>query len=361
MNNLLNFFNLKHNQTVNNCYEPVYKLSDIERLKRFIFLGSDNGSMYMNKDTLTLENILCLENLLEDCKYDDILEVINTYKHNTFKKDYLIYVLARCCSIHLDDDPLFWKKDFRTDCFKIVLDVCHIPSYLFMFINFYEKINQRLYNSTGWNSQLKNMISQWYLLKTSQELMYHVTKYPSRYSWSHKDILKLAHIKPKDDITNDIFKYILYNNLDRSKSYLEYLEAYEKLKTDDNVDNVIDICRQTIHIRHVEQPRFRALDRLNDNLQMRINYMRNKINKEDFKKVLQKKEKENMKRGEISNIIGMYVSVMTDLMYRVLDGGVGGVKSEMNELRVYTNNCLEVVSKTDNCKKYSINEKFEFN
>lgn len=60
----------------------------------------------------------------------------------------------------------------------------------------------------------------------------------------------------------------------------------------------------------------------------------------------------------------MYVSVMTDLMYRVLEGGVGGrrqgIKSEMNELRVYTNNCLEVVSRTYNCKKYSINEKFEF-
>lgn len=58
----------------------------------------------------------------------------------------------------------------------------------------------------------------------------------------------------------------------------------------------------------------------------------------------------------------MYVSVMTDLMYRVLDGGIGGgIKSEMNELRVYTNNSLEVVSKIYNCKKYSINEKFEFN
>jgi hypothetical protein len=64
--------------------------------------------------------------------------------------------------------------------------------------------------------------------------------------------------------------------------------------------------------------------------------------------------------NSISNIIGMYVSVMTDLMYRVLGGGVGSVKSEMNELRVYTNNCLEVVSKTYNCKKYSINETFQF-
>jgi 60 kDa SS-A/Ro ribonucleoprotein len=240
MNNFLNFFTIKPTQTFNNCDKPVYELTDIERLKRFIFLGSDNGSMYMNQNTLTLENVLCLENLIKECKYDDILDVINTYKHRTFKNDYLIYVLARCCSIHLDDDPLFWKKDFRTDCFKLMLDVCHIPTHLFMFIQFYEKINKRLYNSTGWNSQLKNTISQWYLTKTPQELMYHITKYPSRYNWSHKDILKLAHIKPKDDITNDIFKYILYNNLDISNTYFEYLLAYENLKKDNNVDNVIN-------------------------------------------------------------------------------------------------------------------------
>lgn len=249
MNNFLNFFNIKPNQTFNHGDKQVYKLTDIERLKRFIFLGSDNGSLYMNQNTLTLENVLCLENLLNQCKYDDILDALNQYKHTAFKKDYLIYVLARCCSIHLDDDPLFWKKDFRTDCFKIVLDVCYIPTFLFMFIQFYEQVNKRLYNSTGWNSQMKTTISQWYLSKTSQELMYHITKYPSRHDWSHKDVLKLAHVKPKDDITNDIFKYILYNNLDTSKSYFDYLIAYENLKTDDNLDGIVESITQYNFVR----------------------------------------------------------------------------------------------------------------
>jgi 60 kDa SS-A/Ro ribonucleoprotein len=335
MNNLLNFFNLKQNQTVNNCYEPVYKLSDIERLKRFIFLGSDNGSMYMNKDTLTLENILCLEKLLEDCKYDDILEVINTYKNNTFKKDYLIYVLARCCSVHLDDDPLFWKKDFRTDCFKIVLDVCHIPSYLFMFIHFYEKINQRLYNSTGWNSQLKNMISQWYLLKTSQELMYHVTKYPSRYSWSHKDVLKLAHIKPKDDITNDIFKYILYNNLDTSKSYLEYLRAYENLKTDDNLDNVVQNIVKYNFVREHIPTHLLTSDKVWVNLipNMPIIALLRNLNKITSLQILDTYP--NILQNIIDKITNIQVNplqlLMTIKMYKSGKGMKGGLKWEPNK------------------------------
>lgn len=63
----------------------------------------------------------------------------------------------------------------------------------------------------------------------------------------------------------------------------------------------------------------------------------------------------------------MYVSVMTDIMYRVLDGkeviekGEVGEEKEMNEIRKYTNKLFETVSKTYHCKKYEINSKFQFN
>lgn len=240
MYKFLNIFNaLKPEQTFNNDGKIVYKLTDIERLKRFIFLGSENGSMYVNKNILTLENLTCLENLLNNCKYDDILDVLNSYKHRTFKKDYIIYVLARCCSIHLDDDPLFWKKDFRTDCFKIIHDVCTIPTDLFLFIQLYETINKKLYNSTGWHSQFKKNISEWYLSKSNQELMYHITKYPSRHNWNHKDVLKLTHIKPTDEIKNEIFKYIISDTIS-SDSSLEYLKSFNQLKNEVNVDKIVE-------------------------------------------------------------------------------------------------------------------------
>lgn len=58
----------------------------------------------------------------------------------------------------------------------------------------------------------------------------------------------------------------------------------------------------------------------------------------------------------------MYVSVMTDIMYRVLEvREIEGEVGEMNSIREYTNRLLETVSKTYNCKKYEINGLFEFN
>jgi hypothetical protein len=127
-------------------------------------------------------------------------------------------------------------------------------------------------------------------------------------------------------------------------------------------ENFIEIARNIIHIRHVEIPRFQAPDLLQDNLQMRIDYMRNKIKKEDFKKKIQKKEKENEKKREINNVLGMYTNCMTDIFYRLLDdiNQKPLIKDEMEELRKYANESLARISTTFNSKKYEINKKYVF-
>jgi hypothetical protein len=122
-------------------------------------------------------------------------------------------------------------------------------------------------------------------------------------------------------------------------------------------DIILDICRNVIHIRHVELRRFQT-NALEDNLNLRIDYMRNKINKDGLKSILQKNDKANQKKKEISNIILMYITCMTDLFYRSIQEKI--LLQEMNELRDYTNDCLYNVGKSYNSKQYSINEKFEF-
>jgi hypothetical protein len=126
------------------------------------------------------------------------------------------------------------------------------------------------------------------------------------------------------------------------------------------VDEMVSICRKLLHIRQVNQPRFRAVDRLNNNLQLRIDYMRKKIDEEKFKKTIQKNEKENSKRLEINNILGMFISTMTELFYRLVETRNKSIKKEMNELRKYTNECLERTSKIYNCKMYQIDEYYNF-
>jgi len=151
-------------------------------------------------------------------------------------------------------------------------------------------------------------------------------------------------------VTND-YGRIYYENK-TSKSNQSWYPA--------EPESFTEIARNVIHIREVEVPRFEADNRLQDNLQMRIDYMRNKIEKNDFKKKLQKQEKNNQKKHEMSNVLGMYISCMTDIFYRLVDkpNTKETIKDEMKELRIYVNDSLHRISKTYNSKSYEINDEF---
>ena len=125
-------------------------------------------------------------------------------------------------------------------------------------------------------------------------------------------------------------------------------------------DPLFEVCRQVIHIRFIEQPRFHNENRLNENLQLRIDFMRNKIDKNTFKVNIQKKEKDFVKKTELSNVLAMYVTCMTDLFYRLNFKSYNSIKTEMNVLRNYTNECLNRISYSYNCVNYTIDDKFIF-
>ncbi len=104
-------------------------------------------------------------------------------------------------------------------------------------------------------------------------------------------------------------------------------------------------------------------DRLNENMRIRIDYMRRRISRDEMKVLLQKREKEKSKKGEICQVLGMYVTCMTDIFYRLLNDSseLTKIKKEMNELKNYSNDCFKKISKTYNCKEYSFDNKFRFN
>ena len=120
---------------------------------------------------------------------------------------------------------------------------------------------------------------------------------------------------------------------------------------------IIEFSRNAMHIRYVELPRFRVDDRLNNNLELRISYMRNTIPKDYFKREIQKKEKENQKKQELANIIDMYINCCTDILYRLDKYNYEDISEEISNLIDYSNNCFKRVSNSYNCKCYHIYKK----
>ena len=120
-----------------------------------------------------------------------------------------------------------------------------------------------------------------------------------------------------------------------------------------------DIIQKCMHIRFYEQPRFRR-DRLNDNLDLRIMYMRKQIDKDKFKVMLQKREKEFAKSSEIHNVLAMFINCATEIFYRIHNDPKNINLRELHELRNYTNECLERISNTYKSKQYLITNGFNF-
>lgn len=89
--------------------------------------------------------------------------------------------------------------------------------------------------------------------------------------------------------------------------------------------------------------------------------MRNKVTDDEFKFIVQKRDKESQRNIECGNVLRMYISCMTDLVYRIYDDTetYEPVLDEMHELRKYTNQCLQNILTTYNSSmKHHINEGF---
>ena len=98
--------------------------------------------------------------------------------------------------------------------------------------------------------------------------------------------------------------------------------------------------------------------------------MRNFINEDQFKVLLQQQDKRNDKNREIRDILQMVVNTVTDIIFRFHDEikkrdwrytpEVENYKKEIERIIEYANECLMVVSKTYSSVIFTLDEMLVF-
>lgn len=178
----------------------VYEVTDMDRFKRFLVLGSEKGTYYINEKELTRENCRIVIKLIKEGKGVDVVKVIREYSMGGRcpKQSPIIFALAMCCRLG--------DLETKREGYNILDEVCRIPTHLFMFISYCEVLSE---TGTGWGRAHRRAIKRWYEDKSPRNLVYLVTKYQNREGWSHRDVLRLAHIKARDVIHNIIYHYIV--------------------------------------------------------------------------------------------------------------------------------------------------------
>lgn len=188
-------------------------------LDRFLILGSESPTYYASAKKLTLK----ASANLSKCVKEDGVRTVNriteiSQEGRAPKNDQAIFALAVCA---IEGDAETVKAAYAS-----LPKVCRIGTHLFQFV---EAIN-----SMGkWNAAAKRGVAAWYTARHEDRLAVQVLKYAQRNGWSHKDVLRLAHVKPTTEVQSSVFHYVVKDGEKKAESAAlpPLFEAVEELKT----------------------------------------------------------------------------------------------------------------------------------
>lgn len=189
----------------------------------------------------------------------EVVETIKTFsvEGRCAKQNPTLFALALCARSG--------DKETKKVAYSVLSDVCRIPTHIFQFVQICEAESL----GTGWGRAHRRAVSKWYnnYENDPMKLAMHITKYKNRNGWSHRDLLRLCHIKPANDRIGFILCYIIkglqeartmYRNCETSsdlKTIDEYLQGVEDAQACTDEDQMVELVRTHRLVReHISTP-----------------------------------------------------------------------------------------------------------
>ena len=139
----------------------------------------------------------------------------------------------------------------------------------------------------------------------------------------------------------------------------------EKVTDAQKREIIMNIVRLNIHIMEIEMPISIPLHERNNpkdpNQDIRLQFLMNEIDEDSFRNILQKREKERIRKHEFRQIYETYVDVTDDHLKRFFtmnEMTCTEFLEYMNELKDFTNEAMTKLSDIHNVKSKTIGEDF---
>jgi 60 kDa SS-A/Ro ribonucleoprotein len=164
-------------------------------LDRFLILGSDKPSYYASAQKLTKD---AAKNVLACIKADGqktvarIVEISQAGRAP--KNDPAVFALA-LCAISGDAETI-------AAAYAALSKVARTGTHMFQFVAALDELGK-------WNAAAKRGVANWYTKRSEDRLAVQLLKYQSRNGWAHRDVLRLAHVKPTNEVQSALFRYVV--------------------------------------------------------------------------------------------------------------------------------------------------------
>ena len=170
---------------------------------------------------------------------------------------------------------------------------------------------------------------------------------PHYYEWQRRNNGGVA---PRTDLDNHVCGEEL--NVRVLRNILSHIPK----NASDMKQEIEYIYQSVMHLQEVQMGRFR-INRVENNLELRVEYLNSDITEDDFKVKVQRANKQHEKRREMSEILTLFMFTTTEIFLRLhqyvtinrgnIDGAViMRFLDEFEGIRSYTNECLADISKT---------------
>jgi 60 kDa SS-A/Ro ribonucleoprotein len=207
-------------QVKNNAGGFSFKVSEWDRLERFLILGVDGGTYYVKEKDLTKQNVEFVRELLKSDSTEVINRTINVSVNGRAKSNSAaLFILA----LAMNTDGVN-KQHVK----NAVISVARTSTHLFEYAQYLENLG-------GWGRAKRESIVGWYEAK-GDKLPLQVVKYRQRNGWTHRDMLRLAHPK---NIDPQVASFILGKDHDAGG----IIQAFEQAQASTNIDEVVTLIK----------------------------------------------------------------------------------------------------------------------
>lgn len=163
-------------QQENNAGGFSFALDHWGRLERFLILGAEGGTYYVDERKLVKQNYASLKKCLDENGPKTVEKIVAVSEGGRApKNDPAIFALAVAAG-HSNPET-------RKAALAAIPKVCRIGTHLFDFCTSVQEFR-------GWGRGLRSAVAQWYINKQEHQLGLQVAKYRQRNGWTHRDVLR---------------------------------------------------------------------------------------------------------------------------------------------------------------------------
>lgn len=235
----------RSDEVLNNAGGYVFEVSDIQRLERFLILGTDRGTYYVEERDLTRQNVDFLRKMISQ-NPQSVLDttVAVSAAGRAYRNEAAIFVMA----LLLAEGPASIKSAVVEATPKVARTATHIY-----------QLAQFLENMGGWGRAKRRAIAGWFDSKRPDELAYQAVKYRQRNGWTLRDLMRLSHPKGVDErIGNFVLKGDVTTEPDLVPSILMGFTAMQNAQSAKNVIDILDVYKnlpwETIPTQFLKEP-----------------------------------------------------------------------------------------------------------